>query len=120
MGTIDSNQQICVDEGDDIKPPKIIPSIMELQSIIFDSLRKDSDFYPKHSNLSSIFNASSIHKEKQKISQILLNISLIIALYTNGSNIAYLQNMHNLLYYSIRIHHYDILPELVQLIISFI
>ena len=127
LHTLAGNGQISLDDDndmdknyDDVEPPKLIPSIMQLQLLLFDSLRKDDDFYPKHSGLSSIFSASSISKQKQEISQTLKDVSLTVALYTNGSNVAYIQNMHNLLYYSIRINHYDILPELVQLIISFI
>ena len=105
-------------------PPKLLPDIRSLQSIIFQTLHSNEEYYnlyPKYSKLSALLNSSTINEEKWDISHKLLNISLNIALYTNGANVAYLTNLYNLLDHSIRINiKMILLPDLVQLIISFI
>eukprot|EP01083_Nonionella_stella_P181109 647711_1 len=121
-------------ETDEVKPPphihdphhtlpKQIPDIRQLQMIIFQAINYNDDYnlYPKHGKFSSIWNAQSIQKEQDIIYNQLFNLSLTIALYTNGANVAYLQNIHSLLDYSIRIHYNIVLlPELLHLITTFI
>lgn len=107
-----------------IPSPKLLPDIRSLQSLIFKCIHINEDYYnlyPKYGKLSSIWNSTSINEEKWDISHKLLNISLIISLYTNGANTAYLTNLYNIMDHCIRINlDMILLPDLIQLIISFI
>ena len=111
-------------DSDTVSPLKLLPDIRSLQSLIFKNIHLNEDYYslyPKYGKFSSIWNATSINEEKLDISYKLLNISLIISLYTNGANNAYLTNLYNILDHSLRINlNMILLPDLIQLIISFI
>ena len=113
-----------IKDCDTVRPPKLLPDIRSLQSLIFQCIHGNEeyyDLYPNYGKLSSIWNSTSINEEKWDISHKLLNISLIIALYTNGANIAYFTNLYNILDHCIRINlHMILLPDLIHIIISFI
>lgn len=112
------------DDSDALPPPELIPDIRSLQSLLFRVVHEQYGeyLYPKAPGLfGELWQYRSQTLEKQQIERDILSVSLSIASFANGANVAYRSNMHNLLKYSIQSNFgFTLLPELIGLILSFL